>query len=500
MTEELTGAEVERRRKALGLSRRELAERCGFPSESRIMNIERKESWKRGNQQLLERVLGELEAAPPRDPRGRLPHETAEQRVERLMGALEQNGHALHLLGNEAEPLDPYEGTLVTILPDDEPAPAEVPADEGAAVAQPVTPMDVDPFLDDDDDDDLEPNWLPLDDPDDQSTESFPLDRPLTNSEVATWQRCRRKWWLTFYRRLIYGQVDYFGARSIGNRVHRALEIFYRDGTDARAALEAAIEADWQAIVTQVNEHGVPGHEDTLLAELAGRFQDATQLERAMVEGYVQWLEETGADANYKVVGAEQVVSGVLRGEVAGEPVEVMVTGKMDARLERLSDGARLFMDHKTVDQFTAARKVLHLDAQILHYHLLEWLATQGESYCQGALYNMLRKVKRTAQAKPPFYERVEVHRNAHEVESYRQRLLGAARDIQRVTRELDAGAAHLQVVYPNPTKACSWDCDYFLICPLFDDGSRVEDAIASMYREGDPLERYSKDQEGLGI
>jgi hypothetical protein len=84
------------------------------------------------------------------------------------------------------------------------------------------------------------------------------------------------------------------------------------------------------------------------------------------------------------------------------------------------------------------------------------------------------------------------VHHNAYEIDAYRRRLLGAARDIMRAERELDAGADHMSVAYPNPTENCAWDCEFFVVCPMHDDGSRVDDAIAALYVSSDPMARYN--------
>jgi hypothetical protein len=211
-----------------------------------------------------------------------------------------------------------------------------------------------------------------------------------------------------------------------------------------------------------------------------------------MVEGYVQWMQEQGDDANLRVIAPETELSALVEGEVAGEHVAFRARGKLDVRLRRVTDGVHLFEDHKTVGNFADRVKVLRQDPQMLHYHLLEFLnAAEGDTRCDGALYNMLRRVKRTAKAKPPFYERVEVHHNTIEIESYRRRLLGAARDIMRAQRELDAGADPLTVAYPNPTGDCSWDCDFYAVCHMFDDGSRVEDALTALYVIQDPMARY---------
>ena len=44
---------------------------------------------------------------------------------------------------------------------------------------------------------------------------------------------------------------------------------------------------------------------------------------------------------------------------------------------------------------------------------------------------------------------------------------------------------------YPNPTRDCSWDCEFFDVCGMFDDGARVEAAINELFEERDPHERY---------
>lgn len=509
----LTGTQVRQAREAAGLSRREFAERAGFSTQTRIFNIESKDSWKPGDRERVQSVLDDLATNPPKEThgrkKGRTRKESADERLDRLESALRANGK---LYRDMVEPDEDKGPTLVNPEVDFDPdleglfTPSEEQADDdGCAPDECATEEDVEePEEDRLEHSDPAQDWDDLDDTKEE-VNALPTDvKLLTNSEVAVWNRCRRKWWLAFYRRLIFGQRDYFGAREIGNRVHRALEGWYvpegQERVDPRDALERAIVDDWTQISRQVHEHGVQGDEEQVLGELATKFNDAVSLERAMIEGYVEWLQETGEDANLKIEQPEAIIHTPIEGEVAGEHVEFVALAKLDVRGTRVTDGTRLFVDHKTVGNFTEPRKVLHMDPQMLHYHLIEWLTMEGGQRCDAALYNMLRKVKRTQSAKPPFFERVEVHHNAYEIENYKKRLIGAARDIQRATRELDEGADPMSVAYPNPTKACSWDCDFFMICPMVDDGSRVEDAITTLYHQGDPLARYAKDQEVGGI
>ena len=74
---------------------------------------------------------------------------------------------------------------------------------------------------------------------------------------------------------------------------------------------------------------------------------------------------------------------------------------------------------------------------------------------------------------------------------------MAVIRDINDVTARLDAGESHLTAAYPRPNKDCSWKCEFFPVCPLFDDGSRAEDMIQSLYVVGDPLDRYPDLAEG---
>jgi hypothetical protein len=166
----------------------------------------------------------------------------------------------------------------------------------------------------------------------------------------------------------------------------------------------------------------------------------------------------------------------------------------VDAQVERDIDGVREFIDHKSVGDFDRATKFLKMRNQMLHYHLIHWLASEeGEKRCDGALYNMLRRVKRTAKAKPPFYLRKSVPHSELQLRAYKARLLGEARGMARAEKMLDAGVPHHQAVPPSPSDDCSWKCEFAAVCPMFDDGSRAEDMLQVVYHRGDPWQRYDR-------
>jgi len=45
--------------------------------------------------------------------------------------------------------------------------------------------------------------------------------------------------------------------------------------------------------------------------------------------------------------------------------------------------------------------------------------------------------------------------------------------------------------VWPMPTRDCSWQCDYYHVCTMLDDGSRAEDMLATTFVHVSPLQRY---------
>lgn len=325
----------------------------------------------------------------------------------------------------------------------------------------------------------------------------------VSNSELQTFKRCRRKWWLAWYQRLMLQTEDFTSVRATGTRVHRALSYWYvPDGekrVDPRDALERVIVNDWTKVARLAQERHTS---DEQLGELAVEFAQATNLERAMVEGYVRWLEETGADAELRITASETplVVDQTLDmgPNYNHEERPIQFIGLLDVRATRITDNVNLFVDHKTVGDLNAPVVTLPQNEQMLHYHLMEFLSLDDSDVrCDGALYNMLRRVKRSARAKPPFYDRIEVRHNKFELESYRRRALAATREILVAIDRLERGEEHLDVVYPTPNPECRWSCDFFAVCNLLDDGSRgANDMINALYRTKNPLERYRKQVE----
>lgn len=318
--------------------------------------------------------------------------------------------------------------------------------------------------------------------------------RYLTNSELRCFKRCRRRWWLDYHRRIRPQVRQLTGPASVGTRVHHVLAGYY--------VPQGAFRADpWDLFEETVTADKILLDEQEASEETRGRWSAEVDLARAMVEGYLEWVEETAADSGLEIVAPETRL--IANPKFPGFP-NVRLLAKLDVRAVRTSDNSRLFVDHKTVPDLTTPQKTLHLDEQMLHYQLVEFMDlvhrhdVEGTSpgpidgvRTDGAIYNMLRKVKRTAAARPPFFGRVEVRHNTNELRSYWARVLQELTDIEAAREKLNGGVDHRQVMYPNPTRDCSWDCQHFAVCPMFDDGGYAEEFIKDNYVEANPLQRY---------
>lgn len=300
----------------------------------------------------------------------------------------------------------------------------------------------------------------------------------LSNSELQTFKDCRRRWWLTYYRRLQPKEKTLVGPLALGTRVHSAFEEFYVNDTPLLDAYATLVEKDRQLLIDS--------YRDTVDLE------SEAELGRIMLEGYLQWVEENGIDSELEFVSSEEVVIAPLFDG------EVELQGKLDMRVRRKADGVRMFRDFKTVGgSFSDFTSMAHMNEQVLTYMLLEAQKKDEAERCDGGIFTMLRKVKRTANARPPFYQQIEVRHNIFTLRSFWNRIHGTISDLLRVRKGLDEGGDHSLLAYPRPSRDCKWKCQFFAVCPLLDDGSAAEQAISEMYAVDDPYGYYKSETKG---
>lgn len=293
----------------------------------------------------------------------------------------------------------------------------------------------------------------------------------VSPSEIAKFRRCRRSWWIRYHQGwgLDPASAPATSVALLGTRIHAALEAYYGYDIDPLSALGVIYD-------NEVAQR--PDAEPELRAEY--------DWAHTMIDGYLDWAAENGIDQEYDVVEVERAIEVPIllsSGEMA------VVTGKLDQIVRRKMDDALCLRDWKSVGTLHKADMLL-LDEQMRIYSALLSIASDGMRV-DGALYTMLLRSKRTARARGPFYEQVHINYNHAEHVSMMQRVKGVLDDMERVYRQLSTGLVdHRVAAYPNPmTDRCGWDCDFKLVCPMYDDNSRIEDAMRANFVKRDPYD-----------
>jgi len=327
---------------------------------------------------------------------------------------------------------------------------------------------------------------------------SYPLG--LSNTEMAQWKRCPRRWLVEHYLGFLPADEKPYGKRLLGIRLHTVLEGWYGYGIDPRVVLNLLYQAE-------ITAH--PEDEKELLAEL--------ELASVMIAGYLEWVDAEGKDATLKVVQTEAEV----RVPLPGYEGWVDLRTKMDQIVWDTATGYYHFLDHKSLDNFDRAG-LLSMDPQMKLYNLVQWLKAgypppgsghplqvdPSRPLVLGGKVNMLRRVKRSARAKGPFYERADFTYNP---DSMAATLAGAqqiAWEILQARKGLDAawqagGGPQVidlaQRTICRPVEIlhdCSWSCPLSGgLCTLMSDGSAWWEALESSgrYVRADPYDRYTR-------
>lgn len=284
----------------------------------------------------------------------------------------------------------------------------------------------------------------------------------LSTSQITSYQRCKRQWWLQYYRELQYSDGGNKPV-TVGLIVHKAMEHYYSPeglGTNAIEAAEKMIEDMVEAepvYELEIRNHGA--------------------LALTMIVHYFDWVGETQADAGIEITSVESRISQPLGN------TGFTLTGRPDARATRF--GLRLPIDHKTVDSFDMIPKTAQINHQFLTYALLEYL-NDKETAMDAIMINMFRRVDSAhPDAKPPYFQRYEVRYNVQELRNHWHHVVAVAKEIAATRARLEAGEDHQKVVPPSPSRDCSWGCAFRFVCPMFDDGSNAEGFIKAQYGDG---------------
>lgn len=288
-------------------------------------------------------------------------------------------------------------------------------------------------------------------------------ERRIRQSQLSKFRRCRRSWEMEYVRglELARNPDQTKGARDIGTVVHTAVEAYYT-GRSWKDEMKAAIEAKVTA------------------GTWSPEWMEVYELARIMVEGWEEWLATTAADANEEVLLCEQNLElhlGTFHGD------DVILTGKPDLVVRNTLNDLVIVDDTKTVGKFQNA--LIH-SGQGLTYGLMLKMGYDLEPDLFRT--TQLRKVKRTARAKPPFYQRSEAFINTQMLRHHYIRTQAQVDTMVELMQFFERQGTsdryeYDKLFYPNPTGTCDWDCDFLAVCAAMDDGSNYEHILNLSYR-----------------
>lgn len=302
-------------------------------------------------------------------------------------------------------------------------------------------------------------------------------ERRVSHSEFKTFRRCRRKWMIEYVWRVTLPKADP-GALGIGSMTHEGLEVITNGG-----ALEEAKSRIGQVM------HEAIDLTDGLGTEL---WMEAAYDAQNYVAGYVEWLASSGADQRYETFAAEEELSMPLC-TIGGR--QWTLIGKLDRRMLDRATERVVFMDYKTCATFDQIIQQAYRNEQFPTYEAL-LRANYPDERCGSGVWRMLRKVKRARDGDGEYF--MDHHHSYNEivVNAVLRRFTAMAAEMSVIEEMVKAGDDSM--AYPNPDFSCDWQCPYKHECPMFDDGSRIEDAIQDMYVELNPYERYKELQGGM--
>ena len=295
----------------------------------------------------------------------------------------------------------------------------------------------------------------------------------ITHSDIKNFLDCRRKWYYDYV--LDFRSPEKLtGPLALGTRVHAALEAFYGgETTDPIAWIDAK------------------GKEDLAALDFADDVKpwDHTQMYEDMIIGrncvtaYMEWLDETDADAHYRTVSVEEKVEVPILGGRA------LLRGKVDLLQEDITSGLLCVNDFKTAARDDGLREQLERSYQHWCY-LIGMQHMYPERIVECARYTVLRKVKKIPPTPPksPLIQRFTVP-------STRRSLPTKTAQIERIALEMInlRDKTDPAVFYPSPGKPCTW-CDYKSPCEIADES--VEASLALLangrYVQGKRYDRYN--------
>jgi hypothetical protein len=359
----------------------------------------------------------------------------------------------------------------------------------------------------------------------------------IRTSERACFKRCPQRWEWAYKECLKPLRIK--NPLWFGQAVHVALAEWYqqgkRRGPHPAETFSQALEGERRIIVR-------PGVDDDEI-----EYVDARNLGRRMLFNYV---EEFGRDEQMNIVSTEQSAQVMVRPlRSGGTPIRYCMT--FDGVYRDEATGLFWLLEHKTAAGINVSH--LPLDQQASSYwamveHVLKkaGLWKRGDRI-EGIMYNFLRKADRDprpvnaqglslnkATKKEHYWAALDQHNiryhgamsmpklqelaRAHgitvggEVSKSQPAALFLREPVSRTPEERNHQIKNIQMdgwhidqarnnpgypIVKNPTKDCSWDCDFFTMCQVHEQGDSetTESFKRNMYRKWDPYKDHNDER-----
>lgn len=295
----------------------------------------------------------------------------------------------------------------------------------------------------------------------------------ITHSDLSQFLTCRRQWHYNYVQ-------DYrprerpVGPLALGTRVHGALEAFYKGETDDPVAwINAKGKEDLDAL--DYNSDAKPWDWDQMYEDMV--------VGRNCVTLYMEWLEETDADANYRTVSVEEKV------EVPILDGRAILRGKVDLLQEDITSGLYCSLDWKTTADWGGGLRE-QLERSYQHWCYIIALAyNYPDRNVECARYTVIRKVKKIPATPPkaPLIQRFTVPATRRSLNTKKAQIERIALEMLNLREKTDPA-----VFYPTPGKQCSW-CDYKQPCEIADESQEASIAMLAggKFVQGTRYARY---------
>jgi hypothetical protein len=313
----------------------------------------------------------------------------------------------------------------------------------------------------------------------------------MRTSERKDLKRCPQRWWWGWRNGLKPTTVD--TKLWFGQGIHVGLAEWYRTGADRGphpAETWARFVRDEERFIRDGNG---------LIDQQA--WVDARDLGLSLL---LEYVDHYGKDDDWDVVATEQAFEAQIR---LSDDLVIVYTGTFDGVYRDRRTGKLWLMEHKTAAAIPDTG-YLELDDQAGSYYafapiVLRHMGIMREDESlEGIMYNFLRKGLpddrprnekgqylnkngSVSKVQPkPLFKRHPVWRTDRQ----------SAKMIQNIKNE-----AQLTMRYRNhdllPTKTprveCRWDCNFYQMCQLHEQGQDWEEFRDAMYEVRDPYEDH---------